>query len=136
MPLVRYFLFTSGILLGLLLWADWYFPKLTEAAAADVNRTIIRIHSTRIWPAAVRFDTSVPMPRFAPVAMAEEEMPAPALAPEKPTRQAYAHDAPPAAKAPERPRRHVNPPSKVSTRETQRRLASYQSNWFPTGVFR
>jgi hypothetical protein len=47
MPLVRYFVFTGGMLLGLLVLADWYFPMQASVAAHDnVDRSIIRIHSS------------------------------------------------------------------------------------------
>ena len=66
MPLVRYFLFTGVMLLSLLLVAERYLPKLADKVAADVDLSIIRIHSDHQWPAAVRIDTSVPMPRIIP----------------------------------------------------------------------
>jgi hypothetical protein len=132
MPLVRYVLFTSGILLALLFWTDWYFPKSADAGAStDVDRTVIRIHSGRRWPTAVSFDTSAPMPRATPEAMAAAEIPAPAPAPMRPLRQAYAYDPPPAAKALEQPRHRARPVSRQSSRQTQRRLASTQFNPFP-----
>ena len=66
MPLVRYFVFVGGMLLGLLFLADWYFPASTAATAIadnDVDRSIIRIHSSHKWPAAIQMDTRAPMPR-------------------------------------------------------------------------
>src|SRR5215813_2288220 len=74
MPLVRYVLFTSSVLLALLFFTDWYFPKSAEASAsADVDRTVIRIHSSRRGPTAVPFDTSSPMPRATPEIIAAAE---------------------------------------------------------------
>ena len=68
MPLVRYFVFTGGMLLGLLFLADWYFPMgATVAAHDDLDRSIIRIHSSQKWPDAVRIDTDVPIVTMAPV---------------------------------------------------------------------
>src|SRR5262245_56189140 len=127
MLLVRYVLFTSGMLLALLFWTDWYFPKSADAGtSADVDRTVIRIHSSRRWPTAVSFDTSAPMPRATPDAMAEAEIPA---APATSPRQVYAYDPPPAARAPEKVRR-TRPVSKLSSHQTRRHLASSQFNWF------
>jgi hypothetical protein len=129
MPLVRYFLFAGGVLLGLLFWTDWYFPRpAIEAAAADVDRSIIRIHSSHRWPAAVRFDTTTPMPRAVAVAAAEPE--SPGAAPTTSLKQAYAFEPTPAAKAAERPHRRARPISRLSSREAQRRIASTQPNWF------
>jgi hypothetical protein len=128
MPLVRYVLFTGGILLGLLFWTDWYFPKAAVAAATgDVDRSIIRIHSSHRWPSAVRFDTSTPMPHPAAVAAAEPEPPA--ATPAKPPKQAYAYAPPPAAKTFERPHRR-KPVSRPSSRDTRRWYASTQPNRF------
>jgi hypothetical protein len=126
MPLVRYVLFTGGILLGLLFWTDWYFPRpVVTAASSDVDRSIIRIHSSYRWPAAISFDTGTPMPLLA--AAAEPE--APADTPAKSLKQAYTYVPPPAAKIAERPHRRVKPVSRLSSREARRQLASTQPNW-------
>jgi hypothetical protein len=61
MPLGRYFFFIGSALLALLFLADWYMPKLSaEPARTGVDKTIIRIHSSQKWPAAVVFDTNLP----------------------------------------------------------------------------
>lgn len=61
MPLGRHFVFAGGILLALLYLADWYLPKgVQQAARADVDRSIIRIHSKHKWPEAVVIDTTIP----------------------------------------------------------------------------
>jgi hypothetical protein len=61
MPLGRYFGFAGSLLLALLFLADWYIPKLSaEPDRADVDRSIIRIHSMHRWPEAIVFDTGVP----------------------------------------------------------------------------
>ncbi len=60
MPLGRYFAFTGSLLLALLFLADWYIPKVAPATVADVDRTIIRIHSAHKWPEAINIDTSLP----------------------------------------------------------------------------
>jgi Zn-dependent protease with chaperone function len=61
MPLGRYFFFSGGMLLALLFLADWYMPQLAATPArADVDRTIIRLHSLQKWPERIVFDTSLP----------------------------------------------------------------------------
>jgi hypothetical protein len=128
MPLVRYFLFTGGILLGLLLFTDWYFPKpISEAAAADVDRSIIRIHSGHRWPDAIRLDTSAPMPPVTPLTATASRTPA--SVPAVPVREAFAYARPAPSKLSDKPKRRAKPVSRLSAREPHRRLA-YQSNWF------
>jgi hypothetical protein len=133
MPLVRYFVFVGGTLLGLLLLADWYFPASTSIANAvadnDIDRSIIRIHSSHKWPAAIQMDTSAPMPAAAPVV-------AEAIAPNAPAehvRQAYAFEPPP-QKAPEKIRRRVKP--RPLSRDNSQHFANYQPEsrgWPPAG---
>jgi hypothetical protein len=118
----------GGVLLGLLFWTDWYFPKPAVAVSADdIDRSVIRIHSNHRWPSAVRFDTSAPMPQPAVVAAAEPE--APAAAPEKSVKQAYAYEPAPAVKPVEKPHRR-KVVSRPSSRDTRRWYASTQPNWF------
>jgi hypothetical protein len=134
MPLVRYFVYVGGMLLGLLFLVDWYFPTSTAATVTsdnDVDRSIIRIHSRHKWPAAIQMDTAAAMP--APAAVMAE-----ATTPEAPTprlRQAYAFEPPP-PKAPEMPRRRVKPPRPLS-REPGEHFANYQPpdsrGWPPAG---
>jgi hypothetical protein len=129
MPLVRYFLFTGGVLLALLFWTDWYFPRpAVEAATADVDRSIIRIHSSHRWPAAVRFDTTTPIPRAVAVAAAEAE--SSAAEPATSLKHAYAFEPTPAIPSAQRPHRRAKPILKLSSREARRRVASTQPNWF------
>jgi len=130
MPLVRYFVFVGGMLLGLLFLADWYFPTssaTTAVADNDVDRSIIRIHSRHKWPAAIQMDTSAPMPPAAPV-VAEAAAPS---APVGRVRQAYAFEPPP-KKAAEKPRRRARP-----SREHSQHFANYQPpdsrGWPPAG---
>ena len=134
MPLVRYFVFVGGMLLGLLFLADWYFPTssaTTAVADNDVDRSIIRIHSRHKWPAAIQMDTSAPMPAAAPV-VAEAAAPS---APVERVRQAYAFE-PPLQKAAEKPRRRARPPRSLS-REHGQHFANYQPpdlrGWPPAG---
>jgi hypothetical protein len=61
MPLGRYFVFVGSLLLALLILADRYMPKpINEPARADVDRSIIRLHSSHKWPERIVIDTSLP----------------------------------------------------------------------------
>ncbi|WFU82605.1 hypothetical protein QA645_07670 [Bradyrhizobium sp. CIAT3101] len=58
MPIIRYFAFVGALLLALLFAADRYLPAPVErVAAADPDRTIIRIASARRLPDKIVFDT-------------------------------------------------------------------------------
>jgi hypothetical protein len=132
MPLVRYFVFVGGMLLSLVFLADWYFPTSTSIAAAgnDVDRSIIRIHSSHKWPNAIQMDTSAPMPATAPM-IAEATAPG---APIQRVNQAYAFEQPP-QKAPERVRRRAKP-ARALPRERGEHFANYQPDsrgWPPAG---
>jgi hypothetical protein len=132
MPLLRYFVFVGGMLLGLLFLAGWYFPPSTAAiASADVDRSVIRIHSRHKWPAAIQMDTRAPMPTAAPV-IAEATAPD---APIERVRQAYAFEPPP-QKAPQKPRRRAKPSRPLSHDQGQH-VANYQQpdsrGWPPAG---
>lgn len=60
MPLIRYFVFTGGALLALLLLVDRYMAAPVSAAApADPGRSIARVHSAQTWPEKIVLDTSV-----------------------------------------------------------------------------
>jgi hypothetical protein len=130
MPLVRYFLFTGVMLLSLLLVAERYLPKPVDKVAADVDRSIIRIHSDHQWPAAVRIDTSVPMPRIIAPMVVASVAPLPA-----PIREANAGVP---AMSPRTSSRLLDKPQRRAKRrvlrpspsEVHRHLA-YQSNSFP-----
>ena len=131
MPLVRYFLFTGSMLLGLMFLADWYLPKPAEAVTTDIDRSVIRIHTSQRWPAAVPIDTSAPMPQAAP--------PAPVLASATPVpasireARAYMPAVSPKSFDPPKPsdkaRRHIKQTARAPAREAYPRLAAYQSNW-------
>jgi hypothetical protein len=61
MPLVRYFVAVGSVLLALLFMANWYLPpQAASAAAADVDRTVIRLRSAQKWPERIVIDTSLP----------------------------------------------------------------------------
>ena len=85
MPLVRYFAYIGSLLLALLFIADWCFPSLNaEAARSDVDRPIIRIHSSHRWPEAVVIDTTLPTIVPPPAAVAVDTPAA------NPAREAFA----------------------------------------------
>jgi hypothetical protein len=119
MLLIRYFVFTGCMLLGLLLLADRYFHLAAAVAADDhIDRSIIRIHSNQQWPAAIRFDTSAPVP-----AASAETAPLPAV-PDS-AKQAYALQPPPLQKTHETIRRNAKP-SRLTSRASKQRVANYE----------
>lgn len=72
MPLGRYFGFAGSLLLALLFLTDWYIPKPSAASdRAEVDRSIIRIHTMHRWPEAIVFDTSLPTITPPPAVMAD-----------------------------------------------------------------
>jgi len=134
MPFVRYFLFTGGILLGFLFWADWYFPKpVIEASASAFDRSTIRIHASQKWPAAVRIDTAMPIPRAAPAAAAPAAaQPSASEGSPQRLRQAYAFVETPKASALAKLHRRARPIIRLSAHDAQQRLTSSQPIWSPT----
>jgi hypothetical protein len=122
MPIGRYFVFVGSVLLALLFLADHYLSaQIAPSARANVDRSVIRIHSRHKWPEAVVYDTS--LPTIVPPVVA-------GVPPERPPREAFAQlpsVAPPAreqeaetlpkAAAVKRPAR---------TRTPVRRVATYQ----------
>jgi hypothetical protein len=132
--MLRYFLFVGAALFGLLLLANWYFPLPASVAPdRDIDRSIIRIHSSQQWPAAMPIDTGVPMPKSTSTAIVAENTPGPVADPsahEDLPREALAYAPPTASKASSKTRRRVRSPSRFAARDTQRRLASSQGNWF------
>jgi hypothetical protein len=76
MPLGRYFIYTGGVLLALLLAISWYWQpqSATRTASAEIEHPTIRIESQHRWPRAVVFDTNQPTivpPAPAPDVVAE-----------------------------------------------------------------
>jgi len=142
MPLVRYFVFTSGMLLGLLLLLGWYLPESPAPAdTPDIDRSIIRIHSNRKWPEAIKIDTSVPIVVTAPAAT---EMPVAATGASKPDtpaagvlpaniKDAYASEPAPTHHASATVRHHTRVARVAATRKA-RRFANYRPpewhGWF------
>ncbi|WP_143278243.1 hypothetical protein [Bradyrhizobium sp. UFLA03-84] len=121
MPLLRYILFTSATLLGLLFLADWYFPATPVAAARDdIDHTTIRIHSRHKWPEAVRMDTSMPLVTASPTPSAPVTAEAPA---QQPAAVAQAEAPRPfSSKTAEQASRHAKP-TRRAQRERSRRFA-------------
>jgi hypothetical protein len=64
MPLLRYFVFVGGALVGLLLLSNALLPQLPTAEATSTSTAndlpMIRIHSAQKWPRRVVIDTSLP----------------------------------------------------------------------------
>jgi hypothetical protein len=80
MPLMRYFVFVSSVLLALLFIADACLPKLpTAGRKTDALPPIVRIYSDQKWPERVVYDTSVTMVRAAPAANPEAAGSAPPM---------------------------------------------------------
>jgi hypothetical protein len=135
MPLGRYFGCAGSLLLALLLLADWYIPKLSaEPDRADVDRSIIRIHSMHKWPEAIVFDTSLPtiVPPVMTAEVAAKRTPRDALAllPQAP--------APAAAYTPVAETKPIAMKRRSRTaRVATRRIASYRAtrsgDVFPAG---
>jgi len=70
-PLVRYFVVVAGVLLAILVVANWCLPgeppMLSSATAID--RSTLRIRSEHKWPQKIEFDTAM-QPFIAPSAPA------------------------------------------------------------------
>ena len=131
MPIGRYFVFVGSVLLALLFLADRNFPgQITPSARADVDRSVIRIHSRHKWPAAVVYDTS--LPTIVPPVVAA------GVSPERSPRDAFAQLPP--APAPARLQVAETLPKPAAVRRTAklrppaRRVANYQP-FEPRGFF-
>jgi hypothetical protein len=82
MPVVRYVVFVGGLLLALLFAADHYFPPASQpSSVAEVDRSVIRITSTRPVPERIVFDVSQP------------QVPAPAIAADNAHDRQSSHEA-------------------------------------------
>jgi hypothetical protein len=132
MPIGRYFLYIGGVLLALLLIADWYFPPLDaeQSSSSNVDRTTIRLHSAYKWPNAVVFDTTQPTVAAPPVTIVAAPAPPP---PAKPARDAYAMATEPVPAA--KPAEAVKP-AKPHVRRTRivrapgNEMPGYRNDWF------
>ena len=126
MPLLRYFLFAGGVLLGLLFAIDCYAPpRPAQAARAEIDRSIIRIHSSHRWPAPVAIETEVEMPNIAPLASVSSGITG--AAPTTSAAGAHAAFLPEAPKPADRSRRHAAVRSRSAPAAT--RLASRRASW-------
>jgi hypothetical protein len=83
MPLLRYFLYVGGILVGLLLISNFVLPQapLPSTLTSATELPPVRIHSDRKLPERVVLDTSStvstrPVPMLAPVTVAQSAAPA------------------------------------------------------------
>jgi hypothetical protein len=132
MPLLRYFLFMGSVLLGLLFLTDCYFPTpVSEASSGDVDRSIIRIRTARVLPAAVQLDTSMPMPS-APTGAVASATAREEVADAPPLGEAYADLSQRVPGRASQVKRRVRSFARRPVRNTQPRLASFQPNWFST----
>lgn len=130
MPIGRYFVFVGSVLLGLLFLSDRYLPERNPPLArADLDRSIIRIHSKHKWPEAVVYDTTLPT-IVPPVAAA-------GISPERSLREAFAQLPP--APAPVRLQVSETAPKAVAVKRAAkprtpvRRVADYQPLKFGGG---
>jgi len=77
--LTRYFTFVGGILLALILVADWYWqnpPPMPSYGPSPIDETILRIRSAHKWPQKIVLDTTAPIDaRPSPTAMTEIAIP-------------------------------------------------------------
>ena len=90
MPLVRYLVVVTGVLLAMLAVANWYLPSPPSLPnqPTEVDKSTLRIHSERKWPQKIEFDTAM-QPFIAPSAP-HIATAAPAVQPEKPPLEALA----------------------------------------------
>jgi hypothetical protein len=126
MPLGRYLVFTGSVLLALLFLADWYMPPLAATPArADVDRSIIRLHSRHKWPERIVIDTSLPTIVPPPAKIAE----LPAVKPDpdaRSPREAFAL-ATPIQAASSAVARKPPPKRRVRTARTGGHIASFEA---------
>jgi hypothetical protein len=139
MPIVRYFLFVSILLLAVLFAADRYLPRPDESfASGDVDRTIIRIHSARALPEKVVFDTGNPPVVPPPDLIAAGQLEDPprqafAMLPDARSTQADArsmHAKPSPATIRVVDRRHASRTRRVASKPPERRVALGHQDFF------
>ncbi|MBA2397450.1 MAG: hypothetical protein H0V72_01880 [Bradyrhizobium sp.] len=136
MPLGRYFVFAGSVLLALLFLADWCMPQLAVTPArAEVDRSIIRLHSRHKWPERIVIDTSLPTIVPPPAEIAEAP-PVKAPAVVRSPREAFAQVTPAQAATPAIASRPA-PKRRTRAARTGGPVASYEAfgfrNAFPPG---
>jgi hypothetical protein len=124
MPLGRYFVFCGGMLLALLFLADWYMPQLAATPTrAEIDRSIIRLHSLHQWPERIVIDTSLPTIVPPPAQIAEAD-PVKAPAATRSPREAFAL-ATPVKAAPPTMASKAAPKRRMRTARTIGHVASF-----------
>jgi hypothetical protein len=78
MPVLRYFLYVGGVLLGLFFIVDAYLPRLPMPFGVHDHLPVIRIASDRKWPERVVYDTNLPTIVPAQSVTIEARLPIPA----------------------------------------------------------
>jgi hypothetical protein len=93
-PLVRYFVVVTGVLLAMLAVANWSLPSPPSLPnqPTEVDKSTLRIRSERKWPQKIEFDTAMD-PFIAPSAPRIATA-LPAMQPEKPPLDALAQAKP------------------------------------------
>src|SRR3982751_4823254 len=100
MPVLRYFLYVGGVLLGLFFILDAYLPRLPMPFGVHDHLPVIRIASDRKWPERVVYDTSLST-IVPPQSMTmEARLPIPDAGASATTRQAFAQLQSPEANQP------------------------------------
>jgi hypothetical protein len=139
MPLVRYFVFIGSVLLALLFLADNYLPPLAaEAARADIDRSIIRLHSSHKWPERIVIDTSLPTivppePKIAEAAPVNETAPVKSASDAWPVREAMAMATPVQEAAPAMVRKPAPKRRSRTARTYGMPRAGYVASYEPRG---
>lgn len=138
MPIIRYFVFVSTLLLALLFAADRYLPAPAErAGTTDPDRTTIRISSARSLPEKIVFDTrprtdvpemgqAEPTPEVPQQAMREALAAMPAAAPAQIKKE-------PRARTSTEARPHAKRLARSSRRPPEPRLAFERHDLFSGG---
>ena len=131
-PLGRYFLFVSGLLLATLFIAERYWPASPSPAfqtEARFDKSVIRLSSSHRWPERINIDTSLPTivpPPYEPVA----DVPVVIRAP----REAFAQSIAPAPKMVSEFPRPVKTKRKSAKQPPITRVAAYrQPEALPAG---
>jgi len=128
MPLGRYCVFIGSLLLALLFLADWYLPPIAPPARAELDRSIIRLHSRHRWPERIVIDTSLPT-IVPPPATVAEILPEKSPPRDRSPREAFAQAAPPQAVAPAIAAKPA-PKRRTRTAQTGARITSFEATDF------